>query len=495
MAGFPRPFEGKYAISLTVAILALAPYIVVTTAYFLYRDEAARELGVGRQGLEILSGLATAGYAFGALLGGDLTQRFPQRPLFLVCQFLFSAGCIMAAAAHNPILFGCGRVLFGFATGLLLVCALPPVVRRYPARHMPVTAAVVNIGFFGAVAGGPVIGGLIADYDAWRWFYGALAAVGAANFILALLTLPDQEAPHPDLRFDREAVLLAFAATFLPFGGAGALSGTGFASFAFAVPVFVGLVCYVALLLTEYHKKEPLAPVKLMWSSLPVIGTWAAMIGGGVFVSFMMLAVEFLIHLQHLSPFAAGVSFWPQIIGTLITAALLGALFRTRYLPLLLLGGMLALSVGGALLLTLEPGSGAVRFSSAVFLLGLGAGATVSPGLFIAGFALSSEMLGRIFSLVELVRTVPDFVLAPVILEVAMAASGGKKLTLAGFRLALWSNLGLAIAATIFGAALYFGGGLRLPRPDLVNWIEKGGRAMDSPPLLAILRRTPKPAE
>ena len=75
-----------------------------------------------------------------------------------------------------------------------------------------------------------------------------------------------------------------------------------------------------------------------------------------------------------------------------------------------------------------------------------------------------------------------------------MAASGGKKLTLGGFRVALWSNLGPAIAATIFGVVLYFGDGLRLPRPDLVNWIEKGGRAMDSPPPLAILRRTPKPA-
>jgi hypothetical protein len=42
---------------------------------------------------------------------------------------------------------------------------------------------------------------------------------------------------------------------------------------------------------------------------------------------------------------------------------------------------------------------------------------------------------------------------------------------------------------------LYFGDRLRLPRPDLVNWIEKGRNAMNSSPLLAILHRTPEPAE
>lgn len=497
MARFPRPFEGSYAAALSVAILALSPYIVVTTAYSLYGDEVMRALGTNRQGLDIISGLATAGYAFGALLAGDLTQRLPQRPLFLAAQGLFVAGCALAAAASGMIIFAAGRVLFGFATGLMLVCALPPVIRRFPATHMPVTAAMVNIAFFGAVAVGPLIGGIVAALDGWRWFYAVLAAIGTANFALAVSTLPDQKPFNPGLPFDRAAILLAAAATFLPFGGVGTLAGQGFASFAFAVPVGIGLVCFVALLLLEYRKEEPLAPVKLMWSSLPVVGTWVAMIGGGAFVSFLELATIFLLRLEHRPPLAAGLSFWPQVLGALVTAGLLGTLFRTRYLPLLVLGGMLSLIGGGVLLLTLEPGTGSARLLAAVGLLGLGAGATVSPGLFLAGFSLSSRMIGRIFALVELVRTVPDFILAPVMLEIASAASAssGAQLSLEGLRTALAATLALTLAATLLGVFLYAASGLGLPRPDLKRWIEGGGTALKSPRLLAILRPSAKPAE
>jgi hypothetical protein len=63
-------------------------------------------------------------------------------------------------------------------TGLLLVIALPPVIQRFPAQRMPTTAAAINIGFFGAVTVGPLLGGITAYGHAWRTFYAALGALG-----------------------------------------------------------------------------------------------------------------------------------------------------------------------------------------------------------------------------------------------------------------------------------------------------------------------------
>ena len=56
--------------------------------------------------------------------------------------------------------YGVGRVLQGLMTGLLLVIALPPVIQRFPPPRMPTTAAAINIGFFGAVTVGPLLGGI-----------------------------------------------------------------------------------------------------------------------------------------------------------------------------------------------------------------------------------------------------------------------------------------------------------------------------------------------
>jgi MFS family permease len=488
-ARIPRPFEGVYGVSLLTAILALVPYIIVTSAYTLFRKQVSHDIGAGPTGLEIINGLSTAGYAFGALVGGDLINRFKQRWLFLIFEGLFVVSCALAAAAHGAVLYGTGRVLQGLATGLLLIIALPPVIQRFPSKRMPTTAAAINIGFFGAVTVGPLFGGITAFGHDWRAFYAALGALGCLTWLLALLTLPDAEPPNPRMRFDLAAIALGLAATALPFWAVGELSGPGFGSPLFIVPLTVGIVCFVALLLVEYHREEPLAPVKQMWHTLPVVGTLAAMIGGASFFTLMMLGQQYLLRVEHSSMLQGGLAFWPQVIGVLITAAMLGLLLRTRMLPLLVLCGMLLLIGAGALLLTLRPGP-QVRTTvlAAAGLLGLGAGATVSPGLYLAAFPLPSRIVGRIFALVELVRSVADFILAPVMLGVARVASGAMQPNAEGLRFSIWITLGVTIAFTLGGAALYLLGGAGLPRPDLVAWIERNQPAIGSPPLAQTLR-------
>lgn len=142
----------------------------------------------------------------------------------------------------------------------------------------------------------------------------------------------------------------------------------------------------------------------------------------------------------------------------LVTAALLGLLLRTRFLPVLLVAGMALLLGGGGLLLMLRSGASTQTVVlAAAGLLGLGAGGTVSPGLYLAAFSLPSKIVGRTFALVELVRSVADFILAP--------AAGG--------------------------TVLYLLGRVGLPTPDIEAWIEKSRPAIRSPLLAETLRDTP----
>jgi MFS family permease len=475
---------------LLCALLGLSPFILVSTSFFLFQRQIVADLGLDLTGSNIILGLSTAGYAFGALVGGDLIQRFPQRRLFLFCESLFTFGSLLAAAAVGPRMFGSGSVLQGFATGLMLVVALPPVVRNFEADHLPITAAAVNIGFFGATTAGPLIGGAVAMAHLWRWYYGGLAAIGVGALALAVLSLPDSKPLNPDIKFDWHAVLLAFGATFLSFYAAGALSGNGFASFRFTVPLGIGFVCFVGLILNQYHKEEPLSPVKPMWHSYPLIGTLVAMIGGGAFITFLELGLTFAMQVQKQNPLAAGLGFWPTLPGVLLSAALLGLLLRTHYLPLLILSGMLLLIGAGALLAN-PSGVGNIRvhFTSVAVLLGLGAGATVAPGLWLAGFSLPSKMVGRTFALVELVRSIADYILAPVILEIAHVASSSTVPTPHGIAEAAWYTTLVIIASTALGVAVYLIGGPRLPRPDLDTWLSSSEPAFTSPPLASALRK------
>jgi len=482
-----RPLEGSYAATLIGAIIALSPFIVVTTAYAMLTRQVGSDIHASPTALSIIAGLSTAGYAWGALSGGDLVQRLPQRRVFFLAEALFVLGCFLSAVAHSTFLYGVGRILSGFATGLLLVAALPPVIQKFPADKLPITVIFVNIGFFGAVCIGPLLGGWVAAGHHWRWFYGALGAIGATNLMLAFISLPDQKPFNPGLRFDFVALLLGFAAVVLPFWAAGELTGHGFASAWFAAPLFVGLVCFVSLLLVEYHQREALSPVKLMWTTQSVIGTVVAMIAGGIFVSLLELSERFHLQVLHRTPLQTGLLFWPLAVGVLITAVLFGVVLRTRLIPLFVLMGMALLIIAGGLLLKVPAGGGSGLTLCAAGLLGLGAGATVSPGLYLAGFPLQSQIIGRVFALVELVRSLADYIMAPVIMEIAREVSG-KHLNAQGVHFGFWIAVMLTIGLTVAGTLLYVLGRGGLPRPDLETWLGRRGVAVAPTKLLARLR-------
>ena len=80
-------------------------------------------------------------------------------------------------------------------------------------------------------------------------------------------------------------------------------------------------------------------------------------------------------------------------------------------------------------------------------LTGIGLGATVAPALFVAGFSLPSANLQRVFAIVELLRAVAAFMIAPIFAHFAVTVGGS---TRTGTGIALWIGLGLALG----GAAI-----------------------------------------
>lgn len=488
-----HPLEKSYGVSLTVAIVSLVPFIIITTAFDLYEKLVGADIGIAMNALSVISAMSTAGYAFGALLGGDIIQRFPQRKLFFYAEAVFVAGCVLCASAFGMVQFGAGMVLLAFATGQLLVIALPPVIRRFPAEKMTITSGMVNLGFFGATTVGPLIGGAVAFGHAWRWLYAGFAAVGLMNLATSYFSLPSTPPMKPDARFDFPAVFLALVATVLPFLASGELTGHPFHSYWFMLPLAVGFACFVAMLLIEYHQKTPLSPVKPMWHTIPLVGTIAAMIGGGAFITLLMLAERYETTVLKHSVLTTGLFFWPQVLGVIVTAVILMALIHTRYLPVFILAGMLLLIAAAILLLYFVPNGSPSMLLAVAALLGLGAGATVSPGLWMAAFSLPSKMVGRTFALVELVRSEADFMMGPVIVGVAAAWSGGgSRFDASGIQYAIWIALLITAATTGFMIVLYLCGGFRLPVPDLEDWLKGDRPGFESPALFAALRKNPK---
>ena len=450
----------------------------------------SKNLGLSMPVLDVTIGLSDAAYAFGTVLAVQFAVHLPARRMLLGYVTAFVVAAVLAASAPNGPVFAAAFIIEGLCTSLMLIAAVPPLVTGWPTAKMPWTGLIMNVCIFGAVALGPTIGGLQAASGTWRPLFWSVAAVGALAWLLSLLTYEDAPAQDRSAPWDIVAVALAGCGCAAAFFGAATLQGGGPGPGSLG-PLLAGVAMIVALVIHQYRSRRPLMPVRQLATTFPVCGILAAMCASAAAFGLMDLI---LTALQGRSrPGHTALLFLPEFGAAVLTAVLFGALFRTRFTPLLAIGGLVMLTAAAALLAGLNPESANadVLVAASSGLIGLGVGASVSPALFITGFSLRSAQIQRVFALVELLRGVTAFLVAPVLLYLATAI--GTSL-LAGIRASAWICLVIAAGGALLATLLFVLGSGRLQTPDLERWAG-GEPAWMSPPLLGRLRRAPAPEE
>jgi len=322
-----------------------------------------------------------------------------------------------------------------------------------------------------------VIGGAQAGAGHWRPLFWIIAGLAALALAFALLTFEDQEPQDRSAPWDWVAQTLAGAGCAAAFFGASELRSHSFANPVVIVPLAAGLAMIAALLLYEYRARNPLMPIRSLNTTIPTAGILVAMTAGAASVAIVEL-VQTALQMK-LTPAHLGSLFWPEFAAAVGTAVVFGLLFRTRFVPLLAFGGLLALGAGAAVMTGIENGGDAIVLVGSG-LVGLGVGASVSPALFLAGFSLESAQLPRVFALIELLRGVAAFMIAPILLHIAQTVGGSPAV---GTRTALWICFGLALTGAVVAAYIYLAGRARLQVPDLEPWLEGEKPAIESPPL------------
>ncbi|WP_433503479.1 MFS transporter [Pseudonocardia halophobica] len=479
----PSPrLAGRWSTGITMALLGLTPFVLLSTAPFLFTGAQAGELGTDRAGLQLGQGLANASYAFAVVLAADLMHRIDRRRIYLGCTLLIAAGAGLAAVSGSNGVLIAGRVLLGLGSGMLLVVALPPAVTGHGPRRIPLTVALINLGLFGASVLGTSIGGFAATPGAWRWVHVAAAVVALAGFVVGLLGFERTEPGSPRMRVDPSGVPLAAAATFLPFVGVSVLVGHAPTSPGFLVPTALGLAALVLLVVREYRTENPLMPVRLIAHTLPITGIGAAMVTGAGFTAFTELAVLRLQQVEGHPPAVVGAALATQVAGMLVAILLIVRVLPTRWLPVLVLGGLLTVCAAGAVLWS---GGGLVRAAVAGFLLGVGAGTGVGPGLFLGALSVPAPRLGPAFALVQLLRSEAAFLAAPVVMKLAMSEGAATPSSID--RTILLGVVLTGVGAVVLTGTLLLGGS-GPQKPDLRRWTDGEGPAFRSPPVAAVLR-------
>ena len=480
---FQGPLAGRYPAVAGMVMCALIPYLVLSAALEPLTPIIARDLHMSMQTMSLSSGLANAAYAVGTVLSVALAQHLPQRRMMVAYAVLLVIGSVLGAAAQGPGMYIAGHVLQGLCTSLLLIAAVPPLAIGYPASKLKTTAVIMNMCIFGAVALGPTIGGLQAESDAWRPLFWVVAAISVTALALALLTFDDAPPADPDSPRDVPALALAAVGCVAAFYGASELLTHPFVRPETLLPLVGGLAVIVVLIVYQYRTPRPLLTIRtLLTSTMPVAGVAVALLAAAASVSATTLTAAVLAGTY--SPLHLGLLYLPELAGAVITAFALGRVITRRSIHYLPLAGTVFLAAGIGVFLIEVPSSETATLLGSL-LTGIGLGATVAPALFVAGFSLRSANLQRVFAIVELLRAVAAFMVAPIFVHLAATVGGSLD---AGTEIALWIGFGLAIAGAVAGVAIYALGGARPQAPDLDSFVDGESPAWYSPPLLARVR-------
>ena len=140
----------------------------------------AAEWGIERAGLGVVLSMELIGMAAGSLLLGPAADKYGRRPLILACLAFMTLGMFAAGFATSVVELSTYRLFTGLGIGGMLAAINAMTAEFANAKYRHMCVIIMASGYpLGAVLGGSVVSGLLADYD-WRvvfYFGGVVTAL------------------------------------------------------------------------------------------------------------------------------------------------------------------------------------------------------------------------------------------------------------------------------------------------------------------------------
>src|SRR4051812_15386457 len=339
---------------------------------------------------------------------GKLADLFSKKLLVQSALVIYTAGSLVAALAPTMgVLIG-ARVIQGLGVGGLTALVQVVIASMVSPRERGRYAGYIGATFAIATVSGPLIGGLIVDSPlGWRgtFFIGMPIAVAAFAVLQAKLHLPV---------IKREVHIDYLGATLI-IGGVSlllvwvTLGGAQFewVSATSALMVFGGLAVIAAALYVEARVAvEPIIPLRLFKDRTTALATAASvLIGVSMFGATVYLS-EYFQNARGMSPTEAGLMSVAMVGGLLVSSIVTGRIItNTGLWKRYLLGGMVLVVVGLALLSTIDATTPLVEVGAFMAVLGLGLGATMQNLILAVQNNTAQADMGAASSVVSFFRS------------------------------------------------------------------------------------------
>jgi EmrB/QacA subfamily drug resistance transporter len=339
-------------------------------------------------------------------LTGWASERFGAKRVWIAALVLFMTGSALAGAAWSIEALIVFRVLQGIGAGLLLPVGQTILAQAAGPQRIGRVMSVVGVPMLLAPIFGPVVGGAIVDQVSWRWIFFVNLPVGLAALVLAWRLLPAL-APQRRAPLDwRGLALLSPGIAIFVYGLSEAGSAGGFGGIALG-GIALGVVLLTLFVWHAVHRGHG----ALLDLSLFVRRGFAAAAATNLLIGIALFGALILLPLYYQlvrgeSPLRTGLLLVPQGLGAALAMPLAGRLTDEIGARTVIPIGILLALLGTAGYTQVGATSSYAYLAGALFLIGLGLGATIMPSMAVAYQAVPRETAGHATSTINVIQRI-----------------------------------------------------------------------------------------
>ncbi|MFN8195264.1 MAG: DHA2 family efflux MFS transporter permease subunit [Nocardioidaceae bacterium] len=341
-------------------------------------------------------------------LTGWAADRFGTKRLYLLAILLFTLGSVLCSLADSIEMLVLFRVLQGLGGGMLMPLGMTILTRAAGPERVGRVMAVLGIPMLLGPIFGPILGGWLIDIASWHWIFLINLPIGIAALIYSSLALPKDD-PHPSESFDwiGMALLSPGLAAFL-YGVSSIPSAGTVADREVLIPSVVGLVLIVAFVLRAIFDEieHPLVDLHLLQNRQMSVAVIGMSLFAMAFFGASILFAQYFIAVRGEGTLSTGWLLAPQGFGAMLTMPVAGTLVDRIGPGKIVITGVLAITVGMSVFTQVGTDTSYGLLIGALFVMGLGMGATMMPIMTSALKTLSDHNIARGSTLMNIVQQV-----------------------------------------------------------------------------------------
>lgn len=292
--------NGLRAIALCggVAVHAINVYIVTTIM-----PSVVRDIG-GIDYYAWITSLFVATSIIGSTCSVRLMEQLGLRYAYVFGILVFILGSILSATAPSMAYLLLGRAVQGFGGGVMLGLSYASIRLVFDARLWPRAITLISTMWGVSTLTGPAVGGLFAEYGAWRLALWSTVPVAVVVALLVLTQVPQRGRvaagePKTGVPFVK-IIFLSLSVLVLSVGSLAETWGLRLASLLGVLAILYGIAR------SDLHSTNPLLPTGIYSLKHPVGALFAGVVMLSMAITTEVFIPYFLENIHQLRPLIAG---------------------------------------------------------------------------------------------------------------------------------------------------------------------------------------------